>query len=481
MFGWSDLVTALPEIIVLSMACLVLLVGLVLKPEKDGLLVSLTMLTLVFAALVTLRDHLGAEAFVAREAFNGAFVRDTFGDVLKLFMYMVMAAVVVFAKQYLRNRSLFKGEYFSLALFALVGMMVMVSGNNLVTLYLGLELLALSSYALVAFDRNHLKATEAAVKYFVLGALASGMLLYGLSMVYGAAGSLQLQNIAQAAATQPDARLLILGLVFVLVGVAFKLGAAPFHMWVPDVYTGAPTATTALIASAPKLAAFGLAVRLLGEGLGPLQIHWQSMVAILAVLSIVIGNLFAIQQTNIKRLFAYSTISHIGFMLLGFVGGADGFAAAMFYIITYALMAAGGFGLLIVLSGKGVEVENIEDLKGLNQRNGWLAFLMLLIIASMAGFPPLVGFVSKLWVLKAALDAGYLGLTIIAVIFAVIGAFYYLRVIKVMYFDDAQTDEAIVASVDARFFLNVLAIAQLALVLLTPMLLDVCSSAIAAL
>ncbi len=481
MFGWSDLVAALPEIIVLSMACVVLLVGLVVKPEKDGLLVSLTLLTLVFAALVTLRDHLGAQAFSAQYAFNGTFVRDTFGDVLKLFMYFVLAAVVVFAKQYLRNRSLFKGEYFALMLFALLGMMVMVSGQNLISLYLGLELLALSSYALVAFDRENIKANEAAIKYFVLGALASGMLLYGLSMVYGATGSLQLDAIAQVAAAQPDSKLLILGLVFVLVGVAFKLGAAPFHMWVPDVYTGAPTSTTAFIASAPKLAAFGLALRLLGEGLGPTQVHWQTMVAMLAILSIVIGNLFAIQQTNIKRLFAYSTISHIGFMLLGFIGGAAGFAAAMFYIITYAIMAAGGFGLLIVLSGKGVEVENIDDLKGLNQRNGWLAFLMLLIIASMAGFPPLVGFVSKLWVLKSAVEAGYLGLALVAVVFAVIGAFYYLRIIKVMYFDEAQTDQAIVASVDARFFLNLLAIAQLALVLLTPMVLSVCAAAVAAL
>ncbi len=481
MFGWNDLVVALPEIIVLSMACAVLLIGLVLPEEKDGLLVTATLMTLVFAALVTLRDHLGTDAFVAQEAFNGAFVRDSFGDVLKLFMYFVLAAVVVFAKQYLRNRSLFKGEYFALMLFALLGMMVMTSGQNLITLYLGLELLALSSYALVAFDRENLQANEAAIKYFILGALASGMLLYGLSMVYGATASLQLDEIARFASAHPDSKVLILGLVFVLVGVAFKLGAAPFHMWVPDVYTGAPTSTTAFIASAPKLAAFALAVRLLGEGLGGTQIHWQTMIAMLAILSIVIGNLFAIQQTNIKRLFAYSTISHVGFMLLGFLGGADGFAAAMFYIITYAIMAAGGFGLLIVLSGKGHEVENIEDLKGLNQRDGWLAFLMLLIIASMAGFPPLVGFVSKLWVLKSALEAGYLGLTVVAVIFAVIGAFYYLRLIKVMYFEEAATDQAIVASVDARFFLNLLAVAQLALVLLTPLLLSVCVAAVASL
>ncbi len=474
MFGWTELVVVLPEIIVLSMACVVLLLSLVIKPEQDGLLVSATLITLVFAALVTLRDYFGADAFSPTTAFEGTFVRDAFGDVLKLFMYLVMAAVAVFAKQYLRNRSLFRGEYFALLLFALLGMMIMASGKNLIVLYLGLELLALSSYALVAFDRDRLKANEGAIKYFILGALASGMLLYGLSMLYGAAGSLQLDAIAQVAASRPDDRLLILGLVFVLVGVAFKLGAAPFHMWVPDVYTGAPTATTALIASAPKLAAFALAVRLLVEGLEGAQMHWQTMVAMLAVLSIVIGNLFAIQQTNIKRLFAYSTISHVGFMLLGFVGGQAGLAAAMFYIITYAIMAAGGFGMLIVLSGKGFEVENIDDLKGLNQRDGWLAFLMLLLVASMAGFPPLVGFVSKLWVLKSALDAGYLGLTLVAVLFAVIGAFYYLRLIKVMYFNEAATDQAITASVDARFFLNILAIAQLALVLLTPVLLNIC-------
>ncbi|MCB1595000.1 MAG: NADH-quinone oxidoreductase subunit NuoN, partial [Xanthomonadales bacterium] len=373
---------------------------------------------------------------------------------------------------------IFKGEFYALALFGMLGIMIMISGNNYITLYLGLELLALSSYALVAYDRENMTSNESAIKYFVLGAIASGMLLYGMSMVYGATGSLQLDAISTQIANTQSSMLLVLGLVFIMVGVAFKLGAAPFHMWVPDVYQGAPTATTLFIASAPKIAAFAFAVRILGQSLDGLFVNWQHIVAVLAMLSIIIGNLFALQQDNIKRLFAYSTISHIGFMLLGFLGGNEGYSASMFYIITYAIMSVAGFGMIIVLSCKGFEAEKISDFKGLNQRNGWFAFMMLLIIASMAGFPPLIGFFSKLYVIKAVVDQGFYVLAGIAVVFAVIGSFYYLRVIKTMYFDESESDQEITAGYDVKSILSFNALLQLALLLFVPSILSFCIKAV---
>ncbi|TDR18324.1 NADH-quinone oxidoreductase subunit NuoN [Marinicella litoralis] len=474
MFNWSELVPALPELLVLSMACVVLIAGLFTERNKGGFIVFLSVITMVFAAILTLKDHVAGAQFTSELLFNETFVRDGFGDMLKVVVYLLMIGVFFYAKQYLRQQNNLQGEYFALLLFATLGIMVMISGYNFIALYLGLELLALSSYALVAYNRNNVKSNEAAMKYFILGALASGMLLYGMSLIYGAVGTLQLDQISQAIASQNNDMFLVLGLIFVIVGIGFKLGAAPFHMWVPDVYEGAPTATTLFIASAPKIAAFALAVRILGQSLDVLVIHWQSMLATLAIMSIIVGNLFALQQTNLKRLFAYSTISHIGFMLLGLVGGEQGIAASMFYIIVYTIMAIGGFGMIVLLSSKGYEADDIKDFKGLNQRNGWYAFLMLLLIASMAGFPPLIGFFSKLYVLKAVIDQGYIWLAVIALIFAVIGAFYYLRIIKVMYFEEPETDQAIDVGFDVKTVLSINALAQLGLLVVVPVLFQYC-------
>ncbi len=478
MFGWSELTVVMPELIMLGMGCFVLIAGLFVKKEKGGILILLSVLTMVFTAIVTLKDHMGEGQFIDQVAFNGTFVRDTLADFLKVVVYIIMMAVFSYSKQYLKHRDAFSGEFFALMLFATLGIMVMISGHNLIALYLGVELLALCSYALVAYNRKELGSNEAAMKYFLLGAVASGFLLYGMSMIYGAVGSLQLDEISSAVMGQQNSLLLVLGLVFVLAGVAFKLGAVPFHMWVPDVYQGAPTAVTLFIASAPKIAGFALALRLLGQGLEHLFVHWQNMIAILALLSIVIGNLFALQQTNLKRLFAYSTISHVGFMLLGFIGGSEGYAASMFYIVVYAVMSLGGFGMIILLSSRGFEAENIADFKGLNQRNGWYAFLMLLLLGSMAGFPPMIGFFSKLYVLKAVVDQGWYWLAGAAVLFAVIGAFYYLRVIKVMYFEEAESDQKIDANFDLKTIVSINALAQLGLLVVLPSLFGYCIKAI---
>ncbi len=474
MFSWSELIPVFPEILMLTMACVVLITGLFVEQSKGGFLMFLSVLTVIFSAVLTVKDHAGGAQLTSQLLFNETFIRDGFGDVLKLTVYLLMIPVFFYSKQYLRRHNTLKGEYFSLLLFGTLGIMIMISGYNFIALYLGLELLALTSYALVAYHRNDAKSNEAAMKYFILGALASGMLLYGMSLVYGTVGSLQLNEISQTIASQDNDLFLTLGLIFIIVGIAFKLGAAPFHMWVPDVYEGAPTASALFIASAPKIAAFALAVRILGQGMDVLMIHWQSMLATLAIVSIIIGNLFALQQTNLKRLFAYSTISHIGFMLLGLVGGQEGYAASMFYVIVYTVMSVGGFGMIVLLSHRGYETDKISDFKGLNQRNGWHAFMMLLLVASMAGFPPLIGFFSKLYVLKAVVDQGYVWLAVIAVIFAVIGAFYYLRIIKVMYFDESETDQDIDANVDVQTILSINALAQLGLLFILPALFNYC-------
>lgn len=475
---WSELTPIFPELIILTTACTVLILGLFSKSEKGGLLVLTSIIGVIFAAIATAKSHMGSYTLVTQVLFNGNFVRDYMGDILKVAVYLILLFVFIYSKQYLRNKSIFKGEFYALMLFGMLGIMIMISGYNYITLYLGLELLALSSYALVAYDRDNKLSNESAMKYFILGAIASGMLLYGMSMIYGAVGSLQIDQISLAISSSEDNMLLMFGLVFIMVGVAFKLGAAPFHMWVPDVYQGAPTATTLFISSAPKIAAFAFAIRILAQSLEGLFDNWQHIVAVIAMLSIVIGNLFALQQTNIKRLFAYSTISHIGFMLLGFLGGSEGYAASMFYIITYALMSVAGFGMIIVLSCKGFEAENISDFKGLNRRSGWFAFMMLLIVASMAGFPPLVGFFSKLYVLKAVVDQGYYILAGIAVVFAVIGSFYYLTIIKTMYFDESESDQEITAGFDVKSILSINALLQLALLLFIPSIISYCIKAI---
>jgi len=358
--------------------------------------------------------------------------------------------IFTYSKFYLRSFKMFRADFFTLSLFALLGVMLLISANSMLMIYLGLELISLSVYALVAFNRESGRGTEAAMKYFVLGSMASGMLLYGMSMIYGATGSLVLPEIAAAIQTRgADDILLIFGLVFVVVGIAFKFGVVPFHMWIPDVYEGAPPAVTLFISSVPKLAAFAMAYRFLSSGLGDLHVHWQSMLASLAVLSIILGNLAAIMQTNIKRMLAYSTISHMGFVMLGLLPGtAFGFGSSMYYVIVYGIMSVASFGMIILLSARGVEAEHLDDFKGLNRRNPFYAAIMGLVMFSMAGVPPMVGFFAKLMVLKAVIDAGMMWLAIVAVVFAVIGSFYYLRIVKYMYFDDPENETAITAPVD---------------------------------
>ncbi|HEY2346251.1 MAG TPA: NADH-quinone oxidoreductase subunit NuoN [Xanthomonadaceae bacterium] len=431
----ADLLTLRPELAVLGGACLLLLIDMFAQRGQRALLFWATIVTLVGAAWLVTRNG-GFDGAPTAMSFNRMFVRDLAGDVLKFVILAVSLFSCVYARTYLADRGLSRGAFHILLLFAVLGMMLLVSAGSLVTLYLGLELLALSSYALVAMNRDSAIGSEAAMKYFVLGSLSSGMLLYGMSMVYGATGTLELAGIQHFANNGVDHTMMMFGVAFLVVGIAFKFGAAPFHMWLPDVYQGAPTAVTVFIGSAPKLAAFGMAYRLLESGAGPLWQHWQPMVAWLAVLSLAIGNLFALVQTSLKRMLAYSTISHVGFLFLGLSNATPGgYAAAMFYAIAYSLMAAAAFASLIVLSGRGHDAEDIDDLRGLNARSPWLALLVLMVMASLAGVPPFLGFWAKLAVLRAALDANMLWLAIVGAVFAVIGAFYYLRVIKVMYFD----------------------------------------------
>ena len=435
----ADLHLIIPEVFVCAAAFGLLMVDLFLSPQRRGLTHFLALLVLVAAAVLTVRDLATGQSF----AFAGFFVRDVAGDVLKLGIFGTTALVLVYAKPYLQDRDLFKGEFYALVLFAVLGMMLMVSAAGLVTLYLGLELLALSSYGLVGMDRDNKVASEAAMKYFILGSMASGLLLYGMSMVYGATGSLQFDEIYAASAAAGNDTLLALGVVFMLVGVAFKFGAAPFHMWLPDVYQGAPTAITAFIGSAPKLAYFGMAYRLLESGVGPLDADWRVMLAWLAAASLVVGNVIALAQVNFKRLLAYSTISHVGFLFMGLANAtAMGYAAAMFYALSYALMGAAAFAAIILLSRRGFEAERIADFRGLWKTHPGHALLVLFIMASLAGVPPFLGFWAKLVVIGAALDAGMTWLAVLSVVCAVLGAFYYLRIIRAMFFEEPEGDGA---------------------------------------
>jgi NADH-quinone oxidoreductase subunit N len=427
----SDLLPLLPEMVLVGAAFALLMLDLFLDERQRWITHVASIATLIVVG-VMVANGTGGQGTV----LNGMFIRDVAADVLKLFTCLVSALSLVYAWPFLRERGLYKGEVPILVLFATAGMMLMVSAGSLVMVYLGLEMLALCQYALVAIDRDSPLASEAAMKYFVLGSLASGMLLYGLSLIYGATGSLDLAQIHQAMGSASSG-LLLTGLVFIVAGIAFKFGAAPFHMWLPDVYHGAPTPITLFIGSAPKIAAFGMTYRLLELGAGPLDEQWRLLLAGLAVASLVIGNLIALAQHNLKRMLAYSTISHVGFLFLGFAGGGpEGYAAAMFYAITYAIMSAAAFGAIVVLSRKGFEADEIDDFKGLNARNPWMALLVLCIMASLAGVPPFLGFWSKVAVLRAALQGDMLWLAIVGIVFAVIGAFYYIRVIKVMYFDE---------------------------------------------
>ena len=441
-----DLIALLPELVLSTVACLLLLTAFMNEPQANDNNIFYAPRGTELAYKATLVTLLGLSfAFGLQavdqpvHAFNGLFMVDALSSLLKSVACLAVLVSLVYSKQYLIDRGLFRVDFIVLSVLALLGQCVMISGSNLMTLYLGLELLALPTYALVAMQRDSSVSTEAAMKYFILGALASGFLLYGMSMLYGATGSLDLDEIVKAVGDARINRLVLaFAVVFIVSGLAFKLGVAPFHMWVPDVYQGAPTAMTLMIAGAPKLAAFGLLFRLLVGALLPLTQDWQPMIMIMAVLSLVVGNLTAIAQTNVKRMLAYSTISHMGFMILGMLSIFDGnaYSGALFYAVTYVLTTLGSFGLLMILSRQGYECETLDDLKGLNRRHPWLAFMGLVLMFSLAGIPPTVGFAAKLSILETLIDSGHLYLAIIAVMASLVGAFYYLRVVKFMYFDE---------------------------------------------
>lgn len=466
-----DLLALMPELVVLGMAMFILLLDLFILPQNRFIIYGLSQFTLFAAAFFTFKTHTPAVGF----AFSHMFIDDTLADVIKMMMYLGTSLILVYTRQYLQDRNLYRGEFYAMVLFGLLGMMIMVSGHNMLTIYIGLELLSLCLYSLVAFDRDNPKASESAMKYFVLGALASGMLLYGMSMVYGMTGSLDISDIANGILQQPKSPVLIMGLVFVVAGIAFKFGAVPFQMWVPDVYQGSPTPMTLLIGSVPKLAAYAMTVRLLVQGLHPLALDWQDMLVLIAVLSIIIGNFSAIVQTNLKRMLAYSTISHVGFIMFGMMSAnANGFASSFFYISAYVLMSIAGFGIILLLSRQGFEAEEINDLKGLNQRHPWFAFLMLVIMFSMAGIPPTIGFYAKFTVLQAAWQAGFTWQVVLAVLMATIGAFYYLNIVRKMYFDAPEDYSPLTAPMDMRLILSVHAMALLGLGLFPEILLSVC-------
>ena len=455
-----------PEIVLLVMACAILLVDLFVKSPKRTPTYVLTLLTL---GLVAVLHGLYANSGNTLYGFGNMVVSDAMGHWLKCFASIAMAVTLVYGRPYAFDRGMLRGgEMFTLSMFALLGMCVMISGNNFLVIYMGLELLTLSSYALVALRRDHAPSTEAAMKYFVLGAMASGFLLYGLSMMYGATGSLEIPAVFKAIATgQIKQQVLVFGLVFVVSGLAFKLGVVPFHMWVPDVYQGAPTSVTLMIAGAPKLAAFAICIRLLVEGMLPLAFDWQQMLLMLAVASLLVGNLAAIAQNNLKRMLGFSTIAQMGFLLLGLLAGvvngntngaAAAYSAAMFYAITYVLTTLATFGIMLLLSREGFESEEIADLAGLNQRSPLYAAIMAICLFSLAGIPPMVGFFAKLSVLQPLIDSGnqwLIGVAVYAVIMSLIGAFYYLRVVKVMYFDAPITATTVVAPLDVRVVLTV--------------------------
>lgn len=486
-----NLIAAAPEIVLLAATCLVLMADLFVSDEKRYLTLSLTLTILALTAGVT---WIFLSNDVVMYAFDGLYVTDPMASVLKLFAILITALVLIYSQGYAIDRGMWKGELFTLSLFSLLGMFVMISANNLLVVYLGLELQSLSLYALVALRRDDGRATEAAMKYFVLGALASGFLLYGMSMLYGASGTLDINELARRVAVGEVASraALILGTVFLVAGLAFKFGVVPFHMWVPDVYEGAPTPITMLVGSAPKLAAFAIAYRLLVEGLLPLAVDWQQMIALIAVASVVLGNLAAIAQTNLKRMLAYSTIAQMGFMLLALAGPIAGgqamnatldFSAAMFYVITYSLTTLGTFGMILLMARQGHEAEEISDLAGLNQRSPWYAFVMLMLMFSLAGIPPTVGFYAKFVVLEALLAGGGtwpVVLAVIAVLASLIGAYYYLRIVKVMYFDaPAAGVPQLVASTDLRVLLSINGALVLILGLFPQYLLQLCSDAMA--
>jgi NADH-quinone oxidoreductase subunit N len=486
----------LPEILLLVGTCGLMLADLYVKDERKALTFWLAQGVLLLCALSTLllfyvHAVSGGES---RTFFGGLFVADLLSHLLKLVCYASVSAALVYSRQYLLDRGLLRGEFVTLLLFSLLGMMIMISASSFLTLYLGLELMSLCLYAMVALNRDSPLSTEAAMKYFVLGALSSGLLLYGMSMIYGATGTLNIVEVARVTAqlvgATTDRSFLVFGLVFLVAGLAFKIGAAPFHMWIPDVYQGAPTAVTLVIGSAPKVAAFAMAVRVLVNGLPDLAQDWQEMLAVLAVVSMAIGNITAIAQSNLKRMLAYSTIAHMGFMLLGLLSGVvggnrlsanDAYTAALFYVIVYTMMSVGAFGMLLYLSRAGFECENLDDLKGLSKTSPWYAFVMLILMFSLAGIPPTAGFYAKLAVLSAAVTAGYLWLAVAAVVLSLIGAFYYLRIVKLMYFDDPKEGAVAPGHPEMRWLLSANGLLLLIFGIAPSMLMNVCFDVIKAL
>lgn len=483
-FVVPDFYPAAAEIFVAVMALVIMLASTFARSIARSLSYYATQFTLIAAAFVTIFTMEGEPVYT----FSNLFISDLMGDFLKLMIYFSTAIALLYGRAYLADRKIDKPEYYLLALLMTLGMMVMVTANHMLPMYIGLEMMSLALYTMVAFDRESARSTEAAMKYFVLGALASGLLLYGMSMVYGATGSLEFSAIAQAIYNEAANRtVLMFGLVFLVAGISFKLGVVPFHMWVPDVYQGAPTAVTLMIATAPKLAAFAMAVRLLIWALFDIAEEWQTMLMLVAVASIVLGNLAAIAQQNIKRMLAYSGISHMGFMLLGLLAGVvDGdrhfalnaYSSAMFYAVSYVIMSLASFGMLILLSRAGFEAENIDDFKGLNRRSPWFALMMLFVMFSMAGIPFFIGFFAKLSVLQAVVAVGYFWLAVVAVLMSVAGAFYYLRVVKVMYFDEPVDASPIHAPAEVRVMLSANGIAIAALGLAPQMLMSLCAYAL---
>ena len=477
-FTFATMAPAIPEIVLALLAFTLLIVDAFLRDAQRHLTYWLTLASIAAAAAITAAT-IGQATVVT---FQGMFVADLMSQLLKVATLLTVAATLVLGRTYLEERRLLSGEFLCLALFGALGMMVMISAHHFITLYLGLELMALSQYAMVALQRDSTRATEAAMKYFVLGALSSGLLLYGLSMIYGATGSLDLTRVADAIEQGQAHKMLgVFGLVFVVAGIAFKLGAAPFHMWIPDVYHGAATPTTLLIGAAPKIAAFAFMLRLLANGLQGMTADWQQMLAALALASMAVGNIVAIAQTNLKRMLAYSTISHMGFLLLGILAGTDnGYSSAMFYLITYVIVTLGSFGMILLLSRAGFEAENLEDFRGLNQKSRWYALMMLILMFSLTGLPPTAGFFAKLAVLQAAWEVGYGWLVVVAVLLSVIGAFYYLRIVKLMYMDAPAGEITIQPRRGARWVLSATGIATLALGIVPQPLMELCVRAIAA-
>jgi NADH-quinone oxidoreductase subunit N len=481
-----NLIPVYAEIFLMVAASAILLIDMFMS--KRSLAYYLSLATLAVCGVLTYADYsAGATVYT----FSNMFVSDPMSNLLKLFTYLATGITLIYSRQYAGDRGMLSGnlggEFYVLALFSMLGQMVMISGNNMLIIYLGLELMSLSLYALVAMRRDHAVSTEAAMKYFILGALSSGFLLYGISMLYGATGSLDLSEVAKVAGSgTANKTILVFGIVFIVAGLGFKLGAVPFHMWVPDVYQGAPTAVTLLLGGAPKLATFAICIRLLVEGLLPMAIDWQQMLMVLAVLSLAIGNLTAIAQTNLKRMLAYSTIAQMGFVLLGLLAGVVGadssnaataYSAAMYYSITYVLTTLGSFGLVMMLARAGFEAEELADFKGLGKRSPWFAVVMTVLMFSLAGVPPMMGFMAKWSVLQAVVTSGQVWLAIVAVMFSLIGAFYYLRVVKTMWFDEPADTSVIAVPMDMRVALSINGVAIVVLGLVPGGLLGACMHA----